>query len=66
MPSKGFFSELIKFIATILTSKDVMFTAREELANLWARIFAARNVLILGAKQTGKTSLHCFGCGSPL
>lgn len=36
---------------------DIIILARDSLQSQWRRLFAARNILILGPRQSGKTSL---------
>jgi hypothetical protein len=39
---------------------DILLLARDALESQWRRLFASRNILILGAQQTGKSSLATF------
>jgi hypothetical protein len=39
---------------------DILLLARDALESQWRRLFASRNMLILGAQQTGKSSLAAF------
>jgi hypothetical protein len=39
---------------------DILLLAKDALENQWRRLFASRNILILGAQQTGKSSLATF------
>src|SRR5437762_14012327 len=39
---------------------DILLLARDALESQWRRLFASRNILILGAQQTGKSSLAAF------
>ena len=39
---------------------DILLLARDALESQWRRLFASRNILILGAQQTGKSSLAQF------
>jgi hypothetical protein len=51
-----FLKEAVKWI--VLTfGKDIVVVLRKELQHQWRRMFATRNILILGPKQSGKSSL---------
>src|SRR3954451_11647248 len=39
---------------------DILLLARDALQSQWRRLFASRNILIVGAQQTGKSSLAAF------
>src|SRR5688500_317660 len=39
---------------------EVLLLVRDALENQWRRLFASRNILILGSQQTGKSSLAMF------
>lgn len=39
---------------------EILLLAKEALESQWRRLFASRNILILGAQQTGKSSLATF------
>jgi hypothetical protein len=39
---------------------QILLLAKEALESQWRRLFASRNILILGAQQTGKSSLALF------
>lgn len=52
----GFIKDAVKWIAANF-GKDILAAAAEQLQHQWRRLFAARNILILGPKQTGKSSL---------
>jgi hypothetical protein len=39
---------------------DILLLVKDALENQWRRLFASRNILILGAQQTGKSSLATF------
>jgi Signal recognition particle receptor beta subunit len=39
---------------------DILLLAKDALQSQWRRLFASRNILILGAQQTGKSSLATF------
>lgn len=41
---------------------DILLLAKEALESQWRRVFASRAVLILGARQSGKSSLATFLC----
>lgn len=49
----------VKWVAATF-GKELIFVATETLQHYWRRLFAARDILILGDKQTGKTSLLCY------
>ena len=52
-------TDLIKWIVTTF-GKDILVAAKEGLQSQYRRVFASRNILILGPKQTGKSSLLLF------
>jgi hypothetical protein len=39
---------------------DILLLAKDALQSQWRRLFASRNILIVGAQQTGKSSLAAF------
>src|SRR5688572_21871223 len=40
--------------------KDIVILVKNAIQRRWRQYFASRNILILGAKQTGKSSLALF------
>ncbi len=48
--------EAVKWVA-LTFGKDVLFAMKDALEHQWRRVFATRNILILGPKQSGKSSL---------
>lgn len=56
MPVHVWLKEIIAWIAATF-GKDLVVAAKGLLQHKWRGVFASRNILVLGPKQTGKTSL---------
>jgi hypothetical protein len=59
MAAPVWLKEAIKWIAFTF-GKDIVLLAKDFVEHQWQRIFASRNILVLGTKQTGKTSLALY------
>lgn len=51
--------DAIKWL-TVTFGKDIVILAKDLVEHQWQRIFASRNILVLGPQQTGKTSLAFY------
>jgi len=51
--------DVIKWIA-VTFGMDIVIVAKDFVEHQWHRIFASRNILVLGPKETGKTSLVLY------
>ena len=51
--------DLMKWVAGAFGS-DILVVAKEKLQSVWHRQFLAKNIVILGDKQTGKSTLIMF------
>lgn len=53
------FAEIIKWVVRTF-GKDILIVVKDSIQSQYRRIFASRNILILGPKQAGKSSLLQF------
>ncbi len=56
MAAHSWLKDIIRWI-TVTFGTEFIVTARDWLQHKWRGLFASRNILVLGPKQTGKTSL---------